>query len=44
VLHIFSPDVLAMIATNRPGWECMVPDGVAKVIREQRLFGSAHLA
>ena len=39
VLHIFSPDVLAKIQSGAPGWEWMVPDGVADVIKQRRLFG-----
>ena len=39
VLHIFSPDVLAKIASCDASWQAMVPEGVARVIREQRLFG-----
>ena len=41
VLHIFSPDVLAKIQSGATGWECMVPDGVADVIKQRRLFGYA---
>jgi hypothetical protein len=38
-LHIFSPDVLKMIANNEAGWESLVPDVVAQKIKQQSLFG-----
>ena len=37
-LKIFSRDVLAKIRSNNPEWEVMVPDGVADIIKERRLF------
>jgi len=37
-LHIFSPDVLKMIASNESGWERLVPDVVAEKIKAQKLF------
>jgi hypothetical protein len=39
VLNIYSEKVLAMIRTAEPGWESMVPDVVAKKIKENCLFG-----
>ncbi|PTX62952.1 hypothetical protein C8N46_102353 [Kordia periserrulae] len=39
ILHIFSRQVLKMIADNEEGWEEMLPDGVAKIIKEKNLFG-----
>ena len=39
VLLIFSPDVLAKIAAGDPSWQHQVPEGVARVIRDRRLFG-----
>ncbi len=37
--HIFSTEILNMIRNNREGWDKMVPEEVAKVIREKFLFG-----
>ncbi|MBL4569207.1 MAG: TonB-dependent receptor, partial [Flavobacteriaceae bacterium] len=39
ILHIFSRKVLKMIAANEDGWEDMLPDGVAEIIKKDRLFG-----
>ncbi len=39
VLNIFSRKVLKMIADGESGWEEMLPDGVAKLIKEESLFG-----
>ncbi|MCH2196004.1 TonB-dependent receptor [Kordia sp.] len=39
ILHIFSRKVLKMIADNEEGWEEMLPDGVAEIIKEKNLFG-----
>ncbi|MEM6686969.1 MAG: TonB-dependent receptor [Bacteroidota bacterium] len=39
ILHIFSRKVLRMIADNEEGWEEMLPDGVAAIIKEKNLFG-----
>ena len=38
-LNIFSRTVLKMIADGEDGWEAMLPDGVAKHIRQESLFG-----
>lgn len=38
-LAVFPRDVLAMIRTGRSGWEPFVPDTVARVIKDERLFG-----
>ena len=38
ILNVFSREVLKMIEQNKPGWEEMLPDGVAKLIKEQSLF------
>ncbi len=37
-LNIFSHDVLEKIRNGDSGWESMVPDKVAKIIRHKRLF------
>ena len=39
VLHIFSKQVLQMIENDEEGWERMVPDKVANLIKEKCLFG-----
>ena len=38
-LHIYSKQVLKMIEHNTEGWDTMVPDKVAKLVREKCLFG-----
>ena len=38
-LKIFSREVLKMISSGTPGWEKMLPKGVAEMIKEQHLFG-----
>jgi hypothetical protein len=37
--HIFSRRVLKMITTNQDGWEEMLPEGIAELIKKDRLFG-----
>lgn len=39
ILTIFSRTVLGMIANNEEGWEDMLPEGVADLIKQQSLFG-----
>lgn len=39
VLHIFSTQVLQMIQNDEEGWERMVPEKVAALIKEKCLFG-----
>lgn len=38
-LSVFSRIVLKMIANGDNGWESMLPEGVAKLIKEKSLFG-----
>ncbi|MDG1573024.1 TonB-dependent receptor [Robiginitalea sp. M366] len=38
ILHIFSRDVLKKITQGEEGWEEMLPEGIAEVIREKKLF------
>lgn len=38
-LSVFSRTVLKMIASGENGWEEMLPEGVAKLIKEKSLFG-----
>ncbi len=39
ILHIFSRRVLKMIMCNEEGWEEMLPEGIAEIIKKDRLFG-----
>jgi len=39
VLQIFSPKVIQMIKSGQSGWEEMVPDTVADIIKQKSLFG-----
>ena len=39
VLSIFSREVLNMIADGQIGWKNMLPDGIADLIKDYRLFG-----
>ncbi len=38
VLQIFSPVVIQMIKSGEPGWEEMVPDTVADIVKDRCLF------
>lgn len=38
-LEVFSREVLKMIGQNKPGWERMLPPGVAEIIKKKSLFG-----
>ena len=39
ILHIYSREVLRMIQQGEDGWEEMVPDSVANMIKDQHFFG-----
>ncbi len=39
ILSIFSRTVLKAISEGKVGWESMLPEGVAKIIKEKSLFG-----
>jgi hypothetical protein len=39
ILEVFSREVLKMISEGKPGWESMLPTGVAEIIKAQHLFG-----
>ena len=39
ILHIFSRRVLKMITEGESGWEEMLPQGIAEIIKKDRLFG-----
>ncbi|MEO8517447.1 MAG: TonB-dependent receptor [Flavobacterium sp.] len=38
-LKIFSRKVLKLISENKPGWEEMLPKGIAELIKKDHLFG-----
>lgn len=38
ILHIFSRDALKKIQNNDEGWEEMLPEGIADIIKENHLF------
>ncbi|UJH67169.1 TonB-dependent receptor [Allomuricauda sp. SCSIO 65647] len=38
IMHIFSRDVLKKITNDEEGWEKMLPEGIAEVIKEKNLF------
>jgi len=38
-LEIFSRRVLKMISDGESGWEEMLPEGTASIIKKQKLFG-----
>ncbi|PWA05396.1 TonB-dependent receptor [Flavobacterium psychrotolerans] len=38
-LEVFSREVLKMISHGKPGWEKMLPEGIAELIKKDRLFG-----
>lgn len=39
ILHIFSREVLRMIAMGEDGWQDMLPEGISETIVQNRLFG-----
>ena len=39
ILDILSREVLTMISEDKQGWEEMLPEGIADLIKDQRLFG-----
>ena len=39
LLHIFSKEVFSMVQSDAGDWEKMVPEKIAKVIKQQYLFG-----
>jgi len=38
-LEIFSREVLKMISKGQPGWEPLLPPGIAELIKQHQLFG-----
>jgi hypothetical protein len=39
ILEIFSRKVLKMISKGESGWEEMLPEGIAEIIKKDKLFG-----
>jgi len=39
ILNVYSKTVLEMISNGKNGWEEMLPEGIPKIIKEERLFG-----
>ena len=39
ILEIFSRKAFKLIVNGEDGWEEMLPEGVAKIIKDKRLFG-----
>lgn len=42
-LKIFSREVLKMISKEKPGWEEMLPEGIAELIKKNHLFGFGEI-
>ena len=38
IMHIFSRDVLKKLTNGEDGWEEMLPEGLADIIKEKNLF------
>jgi hypothetical protein len=38
-LQVFSREVLKMISNGKSGWESMLPQGIAELIKRHSLFG-----
>ena len=38
-LSVFSREVLKMISNGKLGWENMLPEGIAEIIKKDHLFG-----
>lgn len=43
ILNVFSREVLRMIEAGETGWEEMLPEGVAEIINEKKLFSHNNL-
>ncbi len=44
IMHIFSREVLKRITTGEGGWEEMLPEGIAEMIKKKHLFQRKELA
>ena len=43
-MDIFSRDVLRKIMNGEDGWEEMLPEGIAEIIKEKNLFNKKELS
>nr|WP_299381935.1 TonB-dependent receptor [Allomuricauda sp.] len=43
IMHIFSREVLRRITSGEEGWEEMLPEGIAEMIKEKKLFAKKAL-
>ena len=43
IMHIFSRDVLKKLMNGEDGWEEMLPEGIAEMIKEKKLFTRKQL-
>ncbi len=43
IMHIFSREVLKRIMNDEEGWEEMLPEGIAEIIKEKKLFAKKEL-
>ena len=43
IMHIFSRDVLKKIQNGESGWEEMLPEGIAEMIKESNSFTSQEV-
>jgi len=44
IMHIFSRDVLKKLTNGEEGWEEMLPEGIAEIIKKKKLFTSKLIA
>ena len=44
ILHVFSRDVLKKIINNEDGWEEVLPEGIAEIIKTKRLFSRKEIS
>ncbi|MBT8281295.1 MAG: TonB-dependent receptor [Muriicola sp.] len=44
IMHIFSRDVLKKIMNGEDGWEEMLPEGIAEIIKKKKLFTRNEVA
>ena len=43
IMHIFSREALKKITNNEEGWEEMLPEGIAEIIKKRKLFTKKQL-
>lgn len=44
IMHIFSRDVLKKIQNGESGWEEMLPEGIAEMIKENKMFATDEVS